>query len=60
MQSGGSYGVGLHRDITLEEQEKYGKMYTDMMQISNLEELRKLPADTIENSIGQWFGQVCF
>lgn len=58
MQSGGSYGVGLHRDIPLEEQEKYGKMYTDMMQISNLEELRKLPADTIENSIGQWFGQV--
>lgn len=58
MQSGGSYGTGLHRDITLEEQEKYGKMYTDMMQISNLEELRALPAHVIENSIGQWFGQV--
>lgn len=58
LQSGGSYGTGLHRDITLPEQERYGQIYTELMGIKSPKELRALPADKIEQSIGAWFEQV--
>lgn len=58
LQSGGSYGIGLHRDISLDEQEKYGQMFTDMLGVKSMEELRSIPAHEIENAVGPWFGQV--
>lgn len=47
MQSGGSYGGGLHRDIALEEQERYGEIFADLMGAGSLEEMRAKPADEI-------------
>ena len=58
MQSGGSYGTGLHRDIPLQEQERYGTMFTDMLHVKSLEELRAIPAEELEAKIGPWFEQV--
>ncbi len=58
MQSGGSYGTGLHRDITLQEQERYGMMFTDMYHVNSLEELRAIPAEELEAKVGPWMGRV--
>ncbi len=40
MQSGGSYKSGLHNDITLERQMKYGIWFTEIMEADNLRDLR--------------------
>ena len=47
LQSGGSYGEGLHSDITLAEQESYGEMFTDILGAESLDELRTKPAEEI-------------
>lgn len=47
LQSGGSYGEGLHRDMTLAEAEQYGLMFSEMMQAEDLAALRALPAEEI-------------
>ena len=54
MQSGGSYGGGLHHDITLEEQEHYGVMLQEMLQVHSLKEMRGLPAETIMRTMPGW------
>lgn len=58
MQSGGSYGSGLHRDITLKEQEKYGEIFTDMLEVNNLEELRKKSIEEISAVTRAFLGKV--
>lgn len=40
MQSGGSYGTGLHNDLTLEQEEQYGEEFVKLIGASSLEELR--------------------
>ena len=47
LQSGGSYGTGLHTDMTLREAEEYGKIYTDILGVKSLEELRACPAEKL-------------
>lgn len=49
LQSGGSYGGGLHHDMTLREAESFGHLFTDILQVSNLRELReKEPEEVLE------------
>lgn len=52
LQSGGSYGEGLHRDITLEEQESYGKLFSDILGASDLAEMRAKSAEEIFAATG--------
>ena len=40
LQSGGFYGIGLHRDIPLAEQERSGETLPEIFGVSSLEELR--------------------
>ncbi len=47
LQSGGSYGRGLHRDITLSEQEKAGEVFSEILGAGSLEEMRAKPAEEI-------------
>lgn len=54
MQSGGSYGSGLHRDITLAEQESYGEVFAEVMGAGDLEELRSKTAGEIIASTGKY------
>ena len=52
LQSGGSYGRGLHRDITLEEQESFGQMLTEILRVNSLQELRAKTAGEIFAAFG--------
>lgn len=54
MQSGGSYGGGLHHDITLAQQENYGKLLQEILQVKSLQEMRNLPAIQIQEAVSQW------
>ena len=47
MQSGGSYGCGLHRDIPLAEQEQYGQVLTQILGVDSLSDLRAKTTDEI-------------
>lgn len=58
MQSGGSYGVGLHNDITLAKQEEYGKVFIDLLGVKNVDELRALPAEKLTEAFGPFFMQI--
>ncbi len=51
MQSGGSYGGGLHRDIPLKEQEEYGVIFAETVHAGSLEELRAKTTEEILASI---------
>ncbi len=55
LQSGGSYGCGLHRDIPLKEQEEYGEMLSEVLDVHSLEEMRSVPAETLVSAIGPFF-----
>ncbi len=57
MQSGGSYKYGLHRDITLKEQENIGIKLPAVLGVHSLDELRKVDADTIIDKCGAFMGQ---
>lgn len=54
LQSGGSYGGGLHRDITLKEQERYGEIFTKILNVKNLKELREKTTEEIRAAAGTW------
>lgn len=54
LQSGGSYGGGLHRDITLKEQERYGEIFTEILNVKNLKELREKTTEEIRAAAGTW------
>lgn len=58
LQSGGSYGGGLHRDIPLKEQEQYGEIFAQVLQAGSLEEMRaKTPAE-IQSVMGEFMERV--
>lgn len=52
MQSGGSYGEGLHRDIYLPEQETYGVLFSDILNVENLSEMRAKSAEEVFAAFG--------
>lgn len=58
LQSGGSYGVGLHRDITLKEQEEFGKAFPEALGVNSLVEMRQKPADEVYAAMGPFFEKV--
>ena len=51
MQSGGSYGAGLHRDITLDEQERYGQIFADLFHVDKLKDLRSKTTEEILDAL---------
>lgn len=55
LQSGGSYGVGLHRDITLSEQEEYGLLFSEVLQVQNLHEMREKTTQEVFAAMGPFF-----
>lgn len=58
LQSGGSYGIGLHRDLPLAEAEHYGEALTELLEVKNLEELRQIPAEVINEKLGAFTEKV--
>ena len=57
LQSGGSYGAGLHRDISLAEQEDYGRMFAEVLGVNSLEEMRAKSAGEIFKAVGPFFAK---
>lgn len=57
LQSGGSYGSGLHRDMPLAEQEHYGQMFVEVAGVKNLEEMRALRANRVLTLVPQFFAK---
>lgn len=55
LQSGGSYGTGLHRDMPLAEQEHYGAYFAEVAGVKSLEEMRALSANRVLTLIPQLF-----
>lgn len=47
LQSGGSYGIGLHRDLSLKEQEDFGMALPEILRVKNLDELRAKPTEEV-------------
>ena len=58
MQSGGSYGGGLHEDITLEAQEANGVLLAELLGADSLEALRSVPAETLLAVFPEWAKKV--
>lgn len=54
LQSGGSYGEGILRDISLEEEEQYGERFTEMLGVQTLEELRKLSTEELVEALPKY------
>lgn len=52
LQSGGSYGGGLHRDIPLKEQEQYGAIFAEILKAGSLEELRAKTTEEVQSAMG--------
>ena len=57
LQSGGSYGSGLHRDMPLAEQEHYGQMFAEVAGVKSLEEMRALRANRVLTLVPQFFAK---
>lgn len=53
LQSGGSYGVGLHSDARIEDQEKYGLMLQEILGKKSLAQMREVPAEEILEAEGK-------
>lgn len=51
LQSGGSYGEGLHRDLTMQEAESYGVILSDILGVHSLDELRRVPASELLDAL---------
>jgi para-nitrobenzyl esterase len=47
LQSGGSYGEGLHTDLPMEKAEGYGLILSDITGADSLEKLREIPAEKL-------------
>lgn len=54
LQSGGSYGGGLHQDILLKDAESCGHFFTDILQVGNLQELREKSPEEILDAMGKF------
>lgn len=55
LQSGGSYGLGLHRDIPLSEQEGYGLLFSEVLNVHSLQEMREKSASEVFAAMGPFF-----
>lgn len=58
MQSGGSYGGGLHRDMPLAEQESYGEIFSEILGVSSLEEMRAKTTEEVQGAFDPFMGRV--
>lgn len=59
MQSGGSYGLGLHRDIPQTEQESYGQVFTnEILKVNSLEELRAVSQEKLLEGMDPFLGRM--
>ena len=58
LQSGGSYGAGLHRDTPLAEQESYGEIFAEVLGVTSLEEMRNKSSEEIMEATGPFMGKV--
>lgn len=57
LQSGGSYGGGLHRDMPLSEQEMYGQIFVEILGAHSLEELRAKTTEELMAAMGPFMGK---
>ncbi len=57
MQSGGSYGVGLHSDVPMEEAMQDGTEIVESMNIHSLQELREIPAQKLMEQFDAYMGK---
>lgn len=53
LQSGGSYGKGIHRDMPLREAEEYGEKFVELTGAKDLAELRAMSVQELEKPLGQ-------
>lgn len=53
LQSGGSYGNGIHRDMPLQEAEECGKRFAGLAGAKDLDELRAMSTEELEKPFGQ-------
>ena len=58
LQSGGSYGSGLHRDFTLAQQEEFGTVFSEILQVNSLEEMRAKSTQEVYAATDPFMGQV--
>lgn len=56
-QSAGGYNSGLNRDFKMEEAAKIGEQFINVCEVNSLEELRKLPAEVIQEKVKIIMGQ---
>lgn len=52
LQSGGSYGEGLSRDLTLQQQEEFGSAFPKILGASSLEEMRAKTTEEVYAAVG--------
>lgn len=52
MQSGGSYQMGLHRDLPLSEAVSYGEKFVELTGAEDLAGLRAMPVGELERAMG--------
>ena len=57
MQSGGSYGSGLHIDMTMAQAEAIGKEFVETLGVDSPEALRALPAARLMEALGAYMGK---
>ena len=58
MQSGGSYGKGLHRDLPLSDAMKFGERFVAATGAESLEELRAMSSEQLNAAIGPFLGEM--
>lgn len=58
MQSGGSYGVGIHRFVTQEQQEEYGRVFSRILGAKDAEDMRARPARELSEALGRLMSEV--
>jgi carboxylesterase type B len=58
LQSGGSYGTGLHRDLSLSQQEELGGAFPEALGVRSLEEMRSKSAKEVFEAMGPFFERV--
>lgn len=57
MQSGGTYGAGLHRDMPLAEAMEYGSRFAKLAGAKEIEELRAMSPEELKGPTGQAMGE---
>ena len=57
LQSGGSYRVGVHRDMPLREAEEYGERFVELIGAKDLAGLRAMSTQELEKPLGQMMAE---